>query len=110
MSNIPKEIKQLARWWRTQVEEHAKSDLAEATLDAFEEALASILAEGVSSPFSVSLYYRDVIPSAIISAARRSKLGAIKPHLPTMLFSRAQPGEVYVQIGDRTSCQNIFQP
>ena len=110
MPEIPKEIKQLARWWRNQIEDKAKTRIDLSVLAAFESALAAILAEDLASPFSVSLGYRDTIPMAVYRAARKAKLGAVKPYLPDMLFSRAQPGEVIVQVGDRTSCHNIFQP
>lgn len=110
MSNIPEEIKQLARWWAEQVREKAGDSIGPLALTTFETVLAEYLSAGIAPQFSVSLYYRDHVPQVLIDAAHKAQIGAIKPYLQPFLFSRAQPGEVLVQIGDRTSCHNIFKP
>jgi hypothetical protein len=110
LPKIPEEIKQLARWWADQIQERAAGAVDAAAVVRFSATLADLLSDGLAEPFSVSIGYRDILPDVLVRAARKSKLGALKPYLQPLLFSRAQPGEVYVQIGDRTSCSNIFTP
>lgn len=108
MPNIPEEIKQLSYWWTERIREKAGGAIGPLTFPVFEVALAETLSEGLPAQFSVSLYYRDTVPPALVAAARSAQIGDIKRHLTPFLYSRAQPGEVLVQIGDRTSCHNIF--
>ena len=110
MPDIPKEISQLAAWWAQQIKDKAGSDLDPDTVTKFEQELAEVLSENLGDPFSVSLFYTDTVPPALIRAARRAKLGPVKPYLTSHLLSRAQPREVMVQIGYRASCRNIFKP
>lgn len=109
MTNVPEEIKQLAHWWAKQIGDKAGAAVTAEVLLKFETELARGLAENAGPQFLLSIGYRDVIPDVLLRAARKSNLGAIKPYLQTCTFTRAQPGEVLVQIGDRASCRDIFQ-